>query len=93
MQSNIMREINKMQTGKEDLKLPITEKMELHNTKFLNVIIFIKVSRYDISLSKPVAFLQTKNTTAEKEIIETLPFTDTSETFQNDSCKMKALNL
>ena len=77
------KEIKGIQTGKEEVKLSLfTDDMILENpkdyTKKLLELIheFSKVTGYKINVQKLGAFLNTNNKAAEREIKESIPFTD-----------------
>ena len=82
------KEIRGIHIGKEEAKLPLfaddmllsIENPKDATRKLLELINeFGKVAGYKINTQKSVAFLFTNNKRSEREIQETLPFTNTSK--------------
>ena len=82
------KEIKGIQFGKEKVKLSLfADDMILYienakdaTRKLLELINeFIKVAGYKVNTEKPVAFLYTNNEKSEREIKETIPFTNVSK--------------
>ena len=78
------KEVNRIQTGKEKVKLSLFADdimLCIENPKnAIRILLelvneFGKVTGYKINTQKPLAFLYTNNERSEREIKETIPFT------------------
>jgi hypothetical protein len=77
------QEVKAIQIGKEEVKISFADDMLVYKSdpknsirELLNLInSFSEVAEYKINSNKSMAFLYTKDNQAEKEIMETIPFT------------------